>query len=817
MNNCKQELEQAIGRRVSDTELRKIEQELVTAKKEVAKDVGREYGKLSAEEKAKLVAEKLNSNRSKTLSDIENSILSQTKLLDKISGATLGKDLADISVDELAANIRNMIANKVNGRADFIERGGRRATFADVKSSLINGRFGESFSRLLSGPLSNLVSGAKFFLDRDAQIKVADEIVNGNLLKDLINDINREYEIAGLDTRVKTLDLNISRDAIVDLHNNNNRATNQAAKAFEDIVKPLLDPRDTTDLRDLYQAMYSRRATLVDEGGIGEVTIRDALSELKFKDGKSLMTFIESFGMNKTIPTHIVSMLDRVASDIAKEKIFGKEDIVGTINKKIEMSKDVENINALVEAKNAYVETVLGSGRKWDTGVLDLSIATLKNLTSYLYLGISALKGVVTDRIFSTAALAAEGRTSDIAKLQGKSGVDLLKNIGLGILRGKEGWEVDLFYQGIEAKTAALGHYLNVFDQSVLSSNPVTRFLQQSKRFTGNLAGKVQALAAQNANTLANQRALSQIAQGAIFNKTYRPSILGLSLSPTTHAEIVRLDLNSYTDLKNLTRSDYNSKMGKNLTEEQFITAKDKLMTDVEASIVYQINSLQIVSGGDSVKAQVAAWFGTSGDGGIVRRYVWPLLGQFSAYPINFVINHKVVQGIIYSKDIPTRAKWIAVYTVAALMAGYSNQLVGDSVKNGVVEAAAGITGTEVDEDKLKELHPYPWDDIVAMFDDDLSETKRQEARDRLKNALIGGSSLPFLKQLLGDGLQVTALSPVYKIGKSVGDVVTGQEDIGDGLNDISNTFISNSPIFMLLREIKDIYLKEAGVIDEDE
>lgn len=749
INSCRPVLEQALGRKLSDQEFDKIEQDFKQASIDAGKLYGKGFSNLNPSTKAKLISDQLNQNRAKSLTQLENQLLANSNITSLSTNAnlksTLGRDIADIDGRELADNINNMISNTLT-RTSYLNRGGNTQSFDTIFNTIKN-RLGKALYKQDGSRLKELsdnysLGGLK--LDRVKEDALMDKYLSDpNALGDLFSTINDMYKINGLNNKVDKLYISISRDNIVNEFNNGGRNKDVAAAEFEAKVLPLISNGNDVDLKSIYKALLDKSDTL-DAGGISR-NGGDLVQDLKFKDGASYMSFLRTYGQTKTIVEHIASNLDTVAADIAKKRIFGDEDVLKTIDDKIaslSQGGDNDAIKRLQETRNAYDEIIMGKGRDYNTGLFDLGISVIKNYTSAAFLGRAAIKGFVTDKINTATIQASKGELGD-------SGGYLVDS-----LTGLAKDDIDNFYGAMDEFVASLSHFVNTADSSVLSTDMFRRGLERGKRFNKNLAATVQSAQGQNMMLRSNKRSLATIAEKQLFSKNFNP-LNSDSLSIATNKLLVDLDLNNLRDLRGLTKDKYNQVTGKNLNDQEFEIVKNDLELEVESGIIHQVQGQQIDSGGIAVQAQNARIFGDRNN--FSRRYVVPVLGQFQSYSQNFLLKSQLIRNISLAQNLTSRAMYSGILFSVAILNGYSNYNVGELLKD--------VGNGDLEDSTYRD----PITDIVNLVEN----PNRKDAR-FVVSTLLSGSGLPLAKQaeLLATEGNAAGIAPVVSLPVSIGNAL---------------------------------------------
>ena len=738
MSICRPILESALGKRLSDQEFSQIEAEFKQAAIDAGKAFGKNFSALPKADKARLISDKLNQNRASALTSIETQLIRDKQIVD-LSGelkTTGGQKLEDISATELADNVNNLVGN-TNTRQAFIQRNGSAVTF-DTAIEVIKNKLSRIFNTRADylEDLLGAYSAGKTVLSKGAEDALMDKILSTNYYDDMFNAINKERASVGLPPIKNKLDLTVSRDDMVNLFLNNGRNIDQAAKAFSTAVAPLL--KNTVDLELLYKDIYSKRNSL-DVSGKPTIT----LNQLEFKDGAAYMSFVRTFGAEKNLFSHVNSTLDNNARQIAAKRVWGNEDVVTTLEYKIELERTKSNpdkkaIDKLKDALEAYKEVTGLTGREYDTSLLDLSINFIKNWTGVLFLGRAAIKGKATDTLITNIALASRGDVGAALSYNVNAHLNILKS-----------GDADDFYVGLNEYLAGTQHYMNVGGEGVMTKG-LSGLIQKANRTAKNLTGAVQAIQAQNIFIRANKRALGKIAESKMFNSKEYPTMISESISVLTHSTINKLGAKSLKDISALDVNTYNNKMGLNLTDAEFQVAKSDLEFEIEAAIMHQIQALQIDSGGISVQAQNARLGGNLNSG--TRRYGFKILGQFQAYSQNFLLKSPIIRHIAMSRTLFGKSMYGALALATFLLAGYSNYNVNEALKS----------GSEDPE------YADPYNDIESIFDGD------KEAIKRFVQNVVGGTSLPLAglaTNVIGGGASnrtAPAISYTAALGKAL-------------------------------------------------
>lgn len=740
MNPCKNVLENALGRPLNDVEFNQIASEFKKAQADAGRDFGKGFNSLPKDQKARLISAKFNQNRAVNLTSLEYQLLQDKRIADISTDvrSTLGQALDVITGKELADNVNNMIGNTVN-RTDFLNRGGSRITF-DSSVTSINNRFGRILeSSGITDLMRSTVSFLGLKLNKSIENNIMDDLLtNPSITAPLFKELNEQLSLAGLPNTVTKFDISLSRDDIVQLYTNSKNNIDTAAIEFEASVLPLLDSSKigTLDIKQIYKDILNKADTL-DATGVAR-NGADVVSALPFKDGSSYMDFLRKYSNNKDLNSHIANTVDRTANTIAKKRVFGDEDVAATIQNKINAG-DL-NTAALLDAKRAYEEVVAGTlGRAYDMGIADLGLSTIKSYAGAAFLGRSAIKGTVTDRLNITVALLGRGNIAGA--------------IEFNINALNFGKQVDNFYSGTAEISASLGHYINTGNRGVLSKDSfVKRGLQRTSRNTKNLNGTIQAVQGQNMLIKSIKRSIAGVIEKELFTGKFNNSI-GDSISPITHQSLKTLDLKNLRDLRSLDINTYNTKLNKTLTPDEFRVAKNDLELEVESALMHQIQAMQIDSGGISVRAQTSRLAGDQN--AAIRRYGVGLFGQFMAYSQNFLLKNNIIRGILGNDNIGGKVKWAALYAFVAIAGGYSNYNINEALKN-----------TTTDEAEYAD----PISDLEAMFDGD------KEASERIMTNILSGSSLPGVKQLESGELTSPAISLAYGVGGAALDVAVDQD-----------------------------------------
>lgn len=754
---CRSPLETALKREVSDSEYAQIVADFTKAQADAGKAYGKGFNSLPKEQRASLIANQLNVNRAKSLTSLETQLLSNAKIGD-VSGdlkSTLGQSLDLIGAKELADNINNMVGSVMLTRTGFLNRGGSRLNL-DVVYNTIKNNLARALlydSPVLTQGIDEIITNVGFTKSFEAEDALAQKIMDDpSILKPIIDAINLNRSNNGLTANVAKLELSVARDDLATLWFNNGKNDSTAAKAFSDIVQPLLSD-NKVNLEELYMNLIRNIDDL--EGAVGVKNPISDLNNLNFKDGASYMAFVRGFGQNKDLVTTITSTIENTAMDVAKRVVFGTEDIGATIDAKIAMTSkvDAKGVRALEAAKRGYNQVTGGTTRNYNKTALDLGITTFTQWTSAIFLGISPIKGVATDSINVIGTSVGRGELG--AGLGNQ--VDTIMSFGKG--------DRETFIVGADEFVNSTQHYLNTAGRGVLSNNVVVNALQRSSRFTKNLAAKVQALVGQNAIVKAKKRSLGRMAEHQLFQKDLKVELTD-SLNPLTHAKIKRLGLNNLKDMYDLDINTYNSKLGKSVDAVEFAQAKNQMILEMEGAIMHQVQSLQIDSGGLSVSAQNARLFGDMNSG--ARRYIIPIVGQFLSYSQNYILKNSIVRGILTDPSLAGKIKYGIIMGVVIVASGYSNYNIGQAVRSGSKEPEFAD----------------PITDIQAWFDESNSKKDRKRARGRLLDNLLSGLSVPGTKQglsVVADG-KISSLSPsVSYVTGVLGQVADLVEKPGNG------------------------------------
>jgi len=732
-NPCRSALESALGRTLGDQEFKKIESDFKIASKDAAKAFGKGFSSQPANVRAKLISDQLNLNRAKSLTAIENQLLANANITSLTNlASTLGKDINTISADELADNINNMISDTFLGRKAYIDRGGNTKSFESVMKTISNRLgmvwFGKDGIRHNKFKEAYSLGGTR--INRQVEDALMEDILNKGYLDDLFLAMNDEYAKVGLKTKVTKLDIPIKRDDIVTLYMNKGKDRDLAAREFEAFTQPLLK-NSSVDLKAIYISMLDN-VDMLDGSGVNR-NGASLFNDLEFKDGASYMSFVRMFGKDKNLVSHVANTIDGVAADVSKQVNFKGEDVLRTIDDKLNSMSAVEDRTKLERTRITYETLVQGRGRSYNTNLMDLTLDFTKSLTSVLLLTRTAIKGFVTDKINTMTILSGRGNFGGAGNYLADS------------LAGLTGKEIDSFYYGYDELMLGMNHYLNTSTSSVLSTNLWRRGLERGNRFLKNLASTVQAVQGQNIQVRANKRSAGKIAERELFDATYNPELRN-SIDPAIHAIGQKLGLKSLSDLYALQKVDYDTKLGKSTTDAEFAQAKNDLTLDFEAAIMHQIHSVQIDSGGVGVQAQNIRLFGDPNSG--YYRYGLKVIGQFASYGQNFLLKSGLVQGILNANTISGRVKWSSLYLAAAIMGGYSNYNVGEILKN-----------------KQDAELADPISDLIDVFNGDSDASKR------FWSNLLAGSSIPYSKQfettVTGGKASSLAPTPSYVIGVS--------------------------------------------------
>lgn len=748
-NACVANLQTALGRTLSSAEAARLLSDFDAAKTAAENKFGKGFNQLPKQEKAKLIATEINTNRASSLTNIEAQLISSKQIVD-LSGdlrTTGGQKLEDISASELASNIDNLLGS-TNTRQAFIQRNGSVVTY-DTAIEVIRNRFGRTLITGNTKYIEDLLAAytGKTALSKDAENALMDRMLTTNYLDELFTTINKERVDIGLPPIKNQLDITVSRDDIVSWYLNNGKSVDSAAKAFAADVAPLL--KNSADLDLLYRDMYGKRNSL-DVTGKPTIT----LNQLEFKDGASYMNFMRKYGADKNLMEHVNTTLDNNARQIALKRVVGDEDVTATITRKLEIEEanvvdpDLAGIKALKNSLEAYKELSGATGRAYDTNVFDIGLDLIKNWTGFLFLGRAPIKGKATDTLITNIALASRG---DFGAM-----VDYTANAQLNLVRSVD--DVSDLYYGLNEYVQGANHYLNRAGEGIITKG-LMGLLQRGNRNARALNGKVQAITLQNIFVKGNKRALAKLAERKLFNSRKYPEMINESVSVLTHSTIVKLGVKNVAEVRNLDVNTYNNKMGLNLTDAEFQVVKSDLEFEIDAAIMHQIQALQIDSGGTSVQAQNARLGGNLNSG--TRRYGFKILGQFQAYSQNFLLKSPIIRHIAMSKSLIGKALYSAIAAGTFISAGYSNYNVNEVLKS----------GSEDPE------YSDPINDIEAAFEGD------DDALERFVKNVISGVSLPLVGVLANaeSGGKTTGVAPsisyVASVYRALKGMITDPDD----------------------------------------
>lgn len=761
---CKQVLETALGRQISDNEFALIERDFKAAQAEVGREIGKGFNTLPKEQKAQLIADKLNLNRSKALTNIEAQLLADNKISDLTIPlrSTLGSSIDDISALELADNINNMIGSTTT-RTNFLRRGGNRVTY-DTAIATINNKIWRTFRLDYLPDFTKLTDKSGLVKNDQAERELAERIVNTNYLDKMFDSLNAQYAAAGMNNKVNKLDIGVSRDDLVHF-NRNNGNVEDAAIAFEAKVAPLVKDNNV-NLRELYKDLIYKKDAL--ESEVGVIT---TLNDLKFKDGESLLTFLRDFSSTKDLVTHVAGTINNTSRKIAAKRVFGDDDIVAILTTKLEnpnlSSKERRRLKGAIDG---YKEVTGLTTRDYTKGVLDLGIDLVRIWVRTLWLGKSALKGYSTDRIHTSLIGLSRGDVKGTLNYN----VDSIANIA------KSDQDLELFYGGMDEMLAGAQHYLNVGNQGILAQDSfVTNALQRGIRKGRNLSSNIQSAQGQNWMIKAQKRAVGSMIEKQIFSKTWIPELAD-SINPITYQRGQQLELTNIRDLYDLDVTTYNTKMGTKVDDIEFAQIKADLELEFEGAIMHQVQGTQIDSGSISVTAQNARLFGESNNA--FRRYVLPLAAQFQGYGQNFLLKSNLIRGLLSSDTLAGKIKYGSLFLAMMVGAGYSNINVNNALK-----------------DKYDAEYDDPYTDLV------------EGNYKQLISALIGGSSLPLTKNAegffrKGEIFTAPGLVFIYKLNSSIYNWT--QDPSAENVGAIQQAAIgANLPgLYELLEFIKSSY-----------
>ena len=198
-NACVANLQTALGRTLSSAEAARLLSDFDAAKTAAESKFGKDFNQLPKQEKAKLIATEINTNRASSLTNIEAQLISSKQIVD-LSGdlrTTGGQKLEDISASELASNIDNLLGSTLQRQA-FIQRNGSVVTY-DTAIEVIRNRFGRTLITVNTKYIEDLLAAytGKTTLSKDAENALMDRMLTTNYLDELFTTINKEREEIG--------------------------------------------------------------------------------------------------------------------------------------------------------------------------------------------------------------------------------------------------------------------------------------------------------------------------------------------------------------------------------------------------------------------------------------------------------------------------------------------------------------------------------------------------------------------------------------------------------------------------------------------